>query len=144
MFFALLLFDHDRALEIQVVLFFKDVEQGWVGASVDSNLLELVSEVVLDGLFFETASLQDDVVFALEYKAVNNKVLSLKQVRLLQEAHNFLSIDIVIAFLDIHSHKVKIGLSDLCPFLLELFILLHDVIVVEDSEAKLMLEHLGL
>ena len=144
MLFALLLFDHDRALEIQVILFFEYVEQRWVSTSIDSNLLELVSEVVLDWLFFKTASFQDDVVLALEYKAVDDEILSLKQVRLLQEAHNLFSVDIVIAFLDIHGHEVQIGLSDLLPFLLEFFVLLHDVIVVEHSETELMFEHFGL
>lgn len=142
--FALLLFYHNCALEIQVILFFEYVKQRWVSTSIDSNLLELVSEVILDGLFFKTASLQDDVVLAFEYKAVDDKVLSLEQVRLLQEAHNFFSVDIIIAFLDIHCHEVQIGLSNLLPFLLELFVLLHDIIVVEHSETELMLEHLGL
>ena len=135
MLFALLLFDHDRALEIQVILFFEYVEQRWVSTSIDSNLLELVSEVVLDGLFFKTASLQDDVVLALEYKTVDDKVLSLKKVRLLQEAHNLFSVDIVIAFLDIHGHEVKLWFTGIGPPLHEILVLSHDVIIIKDGES---------
>ena len=144
MLFTLFLLDHDRPLEIKVVLFFQHVEERWVRASINAYLLELVAEMVLDRLLFELLTLNDDVVLALEHEAVDDEVLFLEKVGLLEEVNDFLSVNIVVALLDIHRHGVELGAANLLPLLLELLVLLHDVVVVEDSKAKLMLEHLGL
>ena len=70
MLLALLLFYDDGSLDIEIILFFKDVKQGWIGSTIDTNLLELVSEVILDWLLLECVSLQDDIVLALEHETV--------------------------------------------------------------------------
>ena len=144
MLFTLLLLNHDRPLEIQVVLFFKHVEERWVRASINAYLLELVAEMVLDRLLFELLTLNDDVVLALEHEAVDDEVLLFEKVGLLEEVDDLLSVDIIVALLDIHRNGVELGAADLLPLLLELLVLLHNVVVVKDSKAKLMLEHLGL
>jgi hypothetical protein len=64
-FFALLLFDDDRALEVQVVFFLEDIEKRRVGAAIDADLLEFVAEVVLNWLFAEGVSCHNNVVLAL-------------------------------------------------------------------------------
>jgi len=61
---ALLLLNDDRSLKVQIVLFFKNVEERRVGATINSNLLELVSKMVFDGLLFESITRKDDVVFS--------------------------------------------------------------------------------
>ncbi len=107
MFLALFLLNNDRSLEVQIVYFLEDVEQGWVGASINTDFLEFVPEMILDRLLLELASFQDDVVLPLEHKAVHNEILTLEQICLLKEADNFFGINIVIALLNIHSHEVK-------------------------------------
>ncbi len=57
MFLALLLLNNDRSLEVQIVYFLKDVEQGWIGASINTDFLEFVPEMVLDRLLLELTSL---------------------------------------------------------------------------------------
>ena len=83
MLLSLLLLDNDCALHVQVILFLQDVIKWWVSATVDTNLLELVAKVILDGLFFEAVALQNDVILSFQDEAVDDKVLSLKQVSLL-------------------------------------------------------------
>ena len=53
-FLTLLLLDDDCSLEVQVIFFFEDVEKRWIGTSIDSNLLELVPEMVFNCLLFES------------------------------------------------------------------------------------------
>ena len=62
----------------------------------------------------------------------------------MKEADHFLSVHIVIALFDVHRDEVEGRLTHLLPLLLEFFILLHDIVVVEDSKPKLVLEHLRL
>ena len=139
----LLLLDNDRPFEVQVVGFFKDVEKWRVRPTINANLLELVPEVILDRLLFEAAALENDVVFALQHKAVDNEVLTFEQIGLLKETDHFLCVDIIITLLNVHRHEVQVGLAHLLPFLLELLILLHDVVVVENGKAELVLVHLA-
>lgn len=106
MFFTLLLLNDDCALEVEIVFLFKDIEERWIGASIDTNLLELVSKVVLDWLLLEIVSLQYDVVLAFKHEAIYDEVLLLEQVCFLKETDNFLSINVIVTLLDIHSHKV--------------------------------------
>lgn len=73
----LLLLHDDGSLEVQVIGLLKDIEQGWVRASVNADFLELVSEMVLDRLLLKAAALQNDVVLAFEDEAVDDEVLSL-------------------------------------------------------------------
>ena len=54
----------------------------------------------------------------------------------------FFAIYIVIAFLDIHSNEIELWFVDFLPLLDESLVLFHDVIIVEDCKAELMLEHL--
>ena len=61
----LFLLNDNRSLEVQVVLLFQNVEKGRVRATIDSDLLKLVPEVVLDRLLLEAVSLEDDIVLAL-------------------------------------------------------------------------------
>ena len=77
MLLSLLLLDNNRALHIQVILFLQDVIKWWVSATIDANLLELVAEVILDGLLFEAVALENDVILSFQDKAVDDKVLSL-------------------------------------------------------------------
>ena len=74
---SLLLLDHDSPLEVEIVDFLEDVEKRWVSASINANLLELVAEVILDGLLLKAVSLQNDVVLPLQDEAVDDKVLFL-------------------------------------------------------------------
>lgn len=76
--FSLLLLDNNCALNVQVILFLQDVIKWWVSATIDANLLELVAEVILDGLLFEAIALENDVILSFQDKAVDDKVLSLK------------------------------------------------------------------
>ena len=144
MLFSLLLLNDDCSLKVEIILLFKDIKERRVGTTVDTDLLELISEMILDGLLFEAVSLKNDVVLAFEDEAVDYEIFLLEQVCLLQEADNFFSVNIVITFLDIHCHKVELRLVYFLPFEFEFLILLHDVVVVEDCEAKLMLIHLAL
>ena len=57
MLFSLLLFNNDCSLEVKIVYFLKDVEQGWVGASINTDFLEFVPEMILDRLLLELTSL---------------------------------------------------------------------------------------
>ena len=106
MFFPLLLFDNDGPFEVEVVFLFENVEEGRISAAIDADLLELVAEVVLDGLLLELVPLNDDVVFSLKHEAVDDKILFFKQVCFLKEADDFLGIDIIVTFLDIHSDEI--------------------------------------
>jgi len=72
---SLLLLDHDSPLEVEIVNFLEDVEERWVSASINANLLELVAEVILDRLLLKAVSLQNDVVLPLQDEAVDDKVL---------------------------------------------------------------------
>lgn len=74
---SLLLLDHDSPLEVEIVDFLEDVEERWVSASINANLLELVAEVILDRLLLKAVSLQNDVVLPLQDEAVDDKVLFL-------------------------------------------------------------------
>ena len=141
-FFPLLLLNDDSPFKIEVVFLFEDVVKGRVSASIDANLLELVAEVILDGLLLELVPLDDDVVLPFKHEAVDDEVLFLQQVCFLEEAYNLLSIDIIVAFLDVHGDEIKGRLADFFPFLLELFVLFHNVIVVEDGKTELVLVHL--
>jgi hypothetical protein len=105
-FFPLLLLDNDGPFEVEVVFLFENVEEGRVSAAIDADLLELVAEVVLDGLLLELIPLNDDVVFSLKHEAVYDKILFFKQVCFLKEADDFLGIDIIVTFLDIHSDEI--------------------------------------
>ena len=57
MLLPLLLLYDDCPLEVKVVGFFKDIKEGRVSPSINANLLELVPEVILDGLLLEAAAL---------------------------------------------------------------------------------------
>ena len=85
MLLALLLLYDDRALEVKVVLFFQNIEERWVSASINTDFLELVPEVVLDRLLLEVVPLEDDVVLTFENEAVDDEVLFLEKVSFLQE-----------------------------------------------------------
>ena len=100
--------------------------------------------MVLYRLLLLLVTLVENVVFAFENEAVDDEVLLFKQFRLLQELDHFFCINIVIALFDVHGDEVEWWLVYREPLLLELFILLHDVIVVENCEAELVLEHLRL
>ena len=100
--------------------------------------------MVFDRLLFERVALHDNVVFPFEYEAVQYEVLFFEEVCLLEERDYFLAIYIVIAFLDIHGNKIELWFVHFLPLLDKPLVLFHDVIIVEDCKAKLMLEHLGL
>ena len=70
MFLSLFLFDNYRPFDIQVILFFQDVVQGRIGAPINANLLEFVSEMVFNWLLLEGLSLDDHIVFPFEHEAV--------------------------------------------------------------------------
>ena len=144
MLLTLLLFNDNSSLEVEIVLLLQDVEERWICATIDANLLELIPEMILDRLLLKAVPLKDDVVLAFEHEAVDDEVLFFEQICLLQEADNFLSINIVITFLNVHRHKIQWRLIDLLPLLLKFLIFLHDIVIVKDSEAKLMLKHLTL
>ena len=74
---SLLLLNHDSPLEVEIVDFLEDVEERWISASINANLLELVAEVILDRLLLKAVSLQNDVVLPLQDEAVDDKVLFL-------------------------------------------------------------------
>ena len=80
---TLLLFNDDRALKVQIVLFLQDVKERWIGATINTNLLELVPEMILDWLLLEAVPLEDDVVLTFEYEAVDDEVFLLKKICLL-------------------------------------------------------------
>ena len=123
MLFSLLLLDDDCSLKVEIILLFKDIKERRVGTTVDTDLLELISEMILDGLLFEAVSFKNDVVLAFEDEAVDYEIFLLEQVSLLQEADNFFSINIVITLLDIHCHKKELRLVYFLPFKFELLIL---------------------
>ena len=100
--------------------------------------------MILDRLLLKTIPFKDDVVLTFEDEAVDDEVLFFEQICLLKEADNFLGIDIIVTLFNVHRDEVKGWLIDLLPLLLKLLILLHNVIIVEDSEAELMLKHLAL
>ena len=144
MLLTLLLLNHDCPLEVKIIFLLKHIEEWRVRASINANLLELVPEVVLDRLLLEAVSFHDDIVLTFEDKAIDNEVLFLEEVRFLEKAYNLLCIYIVVTLFNIHCHGVELRASGLLPLLLEFVILLHNVIVIEDSKAKLVFEHLCL
>ena len=77
MFLTLLLLNYNRSFKVQVVFLLKDVEKGWVSASIDTDFLEFVPKMVLDRLLLKLASLQDDIVLAFKHKAVDYEILAL-------------------------------------------------------------------
>lgn len=78
---SLLLLHNDGPLNVQVVvLVFQDLKKGGVLAAIDTDLLELVPEVLFDRQLFEGRPLQDDVVLSLEDEAVDHKVLALQEI----------------------------------------------------------------
>lgn len=142
---ALLMFNDNRALDVQVIEFIlKDLKKRGVLSSVNAYTLKLVSEVLFDGQFLEGGALHDDVVLALEDEAVDDEVLTLKQVAPLQELHQLLALHRVITLLDVHRHEIQLWTAVLFPLVDVGFVAAHDVVVVEDGEAELVLEHLGL
>ena len=62
----------------------------------------------------------------------------------MEERDHFFTVYIVIAFLDIHGNEIKLWFVHFLPLLDKSLVLFHDVVIVEDCEAKLMLKHLGL
>jgi hypothetical protein len=94
--------------------------------------LELVAEILLDGELLKGLSLHNDVVFTLEYKAIDNKVFSLKQVGLLKELDQLLTVDRIVTFFDIHGNEIQLGFVLLLPPVDEGLISTHNIIVVEN------------
>jgi hypothetical protein len=56
MLFALFLFHHDCPLEIQVVFFLQDIKQRRVRATINTNFLELVPEMIFNRLLLKSVS----------------------------------------------------------------------------------------
>ena len=83
---ALLLLHNNGPLNVQVIVFvFQNFKERRVLSAIDTNLLEFVSEVLLDWQFLESGTLQDNVVLTLEDEAVDHEVLTLEKVGALQE-----------------------------------------------------------
>jgi len=77
----LFLLHDDGPLDIQVIVFiFQDLKKGWVLPAINTDLLEFVSEVLLDRQFLEGRALQDNVVLTLEDEAVDNEVFALEEI----------------------------------------------------------------
>ena len=83
MLLALFLFNDDSSLEVEIVLLLQNVEERWICATVDANLLELIPEMILDRLLLKAVPLKDDVVLAFEHEAVDDEVLFFEQICLL-------------------------------------------------------------
>ena len=96
----------DRSFQIEVILLAEDIKQGWILASIDSNFVEFVPKIVLHWLLLECFSLKYHIILSLEHDAAQNIVLLFKQVGALQELDNFVTVDVVIALLDIHGHEI--------------------------------------
>ena len=77
---ALFLLHDKHTLEVQVVLLLQDVEKWRVRATINADLLELVAEVILDGLLLKLVSFVQDIVFAFKDEAVDDEVFFLEQI----------------------------------------------------------------
>ena len=78
--FPLLLLDYDRPLDIQIVFLLQNVKKGRVSSAINSDLLELVAEVILDGLLRELVFFVQDVIFAFKDETVDDEVFFLEQI----------------------------------------------------------------
>ena len=75
MFPPLFLLHYDRSLNVQIViLILENFVQGRVLTSVYPYFLEFVPEVLFDRKFLKSGSLEDNIVFAFQHKAIDNEV----------------------------------------------------------------------
>ena len=77
---SLFLLHDEHPLEVEIVFFLQDVEERRISPAVNSYLLELIAEVILDGLLDELVPFVQNVIFAFEDKAVDDEVFLLEQV----------------------------------------------------------------
>ena len=77
---ALFLLHDEHPLEVEVVLLLQHVEERRISATIDAYLLELVAEVILDGLLRELVFFVQDVIFAFKDEAVDDEVFFLEQI----------------------------------------------------------------
>lgn len=140
---SLLLLHDDRSFDVQVIFFLQNVVEGRISTPIDANLLKLVPEVVLNRLLLESFTLDDHIILAFQHEAVQNEVLLLEQVSLLEESDNSLRINIIVALFNVHCHEVEVWFVDSTPLFHKFLIFLHNIVIVENGETKLMLIHFG-
>ena len=141
---SLFLLDDNCSFDVQIVLFFQDVVKRRICSTINSDLLELVPEMILDRLFLEVVPFQDYVVLPFKDEAIDNEVLLFQEIGLLKELYNFFWVYIVITLFNIHRDKIELRFIYFLPLLHKFFILFHDIVIIEDSKAKLVFEHLWL
>ena len=86
---SLFLLDDNCSFDVQIVLFFQDVVKRRICSTINSDLLELVPEMILDRLFLEVVPFQDYVVLPFKDEAIDNEVLLFQEIGLLKELYNF-------------------------------------------------------
>jgi hypothetical protein len=145
---ALVLLRQNHPFQVKVVLLLQNLVKTGISTPINTDLLPLVPEVILDRLFgFFLCAVElpsNNVVLPLQRESIGDKVFAFKHVSFQHELDALFRINVIVALLDIHGDKVELRLADFLPPFHEPFILVHDVIVVEDSKSVLLTEHLCL